>query len=69
MIFSEEWLKEWIDPKMSTNILMESLTMAGLESNGSSAVAYDFTGIIVGEVLTVESHHDAKKLKICKMNK
>jgi len=68
MIFSEEWLKEWIDPKMSTNILMESLTMAGLESDGSSAVAYDFTGIIVGEVLTVESHPDAKKLKICKVS-
>jgi phenylalanyl-tRNA synthetase beta chain len=68
MIFSEEWLKEWIDPQMGTDILMEKLTMAGLESDGSSAVAYDFTGIVVGEVLTVESHPDAKKLQVCKVS-
>ena len=68
MIFSEEWLKEWIDPQMGTDILMEKLTMAGLESDGSSAVAYDFTGIVVGEVLTVEGHPDAEKLQVCKVS-
>jgi phenylalanyl-tRNA synthetase beta chain len=68
MIFSEEWLKEWIDPQMGTDILMEKLIMVGLESDGSLAVAYDFTGIVVGEVLTVESHPDAKKLQVCKVS-
>ena len=65
MIFSEEWLKEWVNPEISTDQLKDRLTMAGLEVDGSSPVARDFKGIVVGEVLSVEQHPNADKLKIC----
>ena len=68
MIFSEEWLKEWIDPKIGADALMDRLTMAGLEADGISAVANDFTGIIVGEVISVQPHSDAKKLQVCSVS-
>ena len=48
MIFSEAWLKEWVDPQMSSDHLMERLTMAGLEVDGFSSVACNFNGIVVG---------------------
>ena len=65
MIFSEEWLKEWVDPQMSANHLMERLTMAGLEVDRFSSVAHDFKGIVVGKVVKVEPHPNADKLKLC----
>ena len=68
MIFSEEWLKEWIDPQMSVENLVDRLTMAGLEVDGVSPVAYSFNGIVVGEVLSVEPHSNADKLKVCKVS-
>ncbi len=53
---------------MSNEDLMESLTMAGLEVDGSLAVARQFSGIIVGEVQSVEQHPDADKLSVCSVN-
>ena len=68
MIFSEAWLKEWVDPQMSSDHLMERLTMAGLEVDGFSSVASDFKGIVVGKVITVQPHPNADKLKLCLVN-
>ena len=31
MKFSERWLREWVDPGLETEALVEQLTMAGLE--------------------------------------
>ena len=67
MIFSENWLKEWVDPKMDTQALMDQLTMAGLEVDGYSRVARQFSGILVGEVKSVEPHPGADKLSVCQV--
>jgi phenylalanyl-tRNA synthetase beta chain len=42
MKFSEAWLREWVDPAISRDELLEQLTMAGLEVDGASSVAGDF---------------------------
>ncbi|MED6333128.1 MAG: phenylalanine--tRNA ligase subunit beta, partial [Pseudomonadota bacterium] len=68
MIFSESWLREWVNTKLDTQDLMDELTMAGLEADGSDPVAREFSGIIVGEVESVESHPNADKLSVCKVN-
>ncbi len=68
MIFSKHWLNEWVDSGLETTQLIEALTMAGLEVDGHSKVARDFSGIIVGEVLTVEQHPDADKLSLCQVS-
>ena len=32
MKFSESWLREWVNPQLSTNELAEQISMAGLEA-------------------------------------
>ena len=65
MIISESWLREWVDSEFSTEELVARLTMAGLEVDGTAAVAREFTGIVVAEVKAVEQHPNADKLKVC----
>ena len=65
MIISENWLREWVDSGLTTDELAESLTMAGLEVDGITPVAREFSGIIVAEVRQVTQHPDADKLRVC----
>ena len=68
MKFSEKWLREWVNPNMDTNALSEQLSMAGLEVDGVDPVAGDFTGVVIGEVISAEQHPDADKLQVTKVN-
>ena len=68
MKFSEQWLREWINPDISTDELSHQLTMAGLEVDAIEPVAAEFTKVVVGEVLSVEKHPDADKLNVCRVN-
>ena len=68
MKFSEQWLREWVNPTVSTQVLAEQLTMAGLEVDAIEPVAAEFEKIVVGEVLSVEKHPDADKLRVCQVN-
>jgi phenylalanyl-tRNA synthetase beta chain len=65
MKFSEAWLREWVNPPVSTEGLADQLSMAGLEVDAVEPVAPAFSGVVVGAVLSVEPHPDAKKLRIC----
>lgn len=68
MKFSEQWLREWVNPSISTDQLCEQLTMAGLEVDAVDPVAPEFEGIIVAEVIDVAPHPDADKLRVCQVN-
>ena len=61
MIFSEQWLREWVSPELETQQLIDELTMAGLEVDGSMPVARQCSGIVVGLVKSVEPHPDAEQ--------
>jgi phenylalanyl-tRNA synthetase beta chain len=61
---SVAWLTEWLQSSLQAEELINSLTMAGIEVSSSSA-APTFTGVVIGEVLSVSQHPDASKLKIC----
>jgi len=67
MKFSEQWLREWVDPPVSTAELVEQLTMAGLEVDSVEPAAAGLDDLLVGEVLSVEAHPDADKLRVCKV--
>ncbi len=67
MKFSEQWLREWVNPDISSQELMDQITMAGLEVDGFEPVAGTFSGVIVGEVTTVQPHPDADKLRVCQV--
>ncbi|MGL4983822.1 MAG: hypothetical protein ACRC5N_03835, partial [Plesiomonas sp.] len=45
MKFSESWLREWVNPAISTEELSEQITMAGLEVDAVEPVAGAFTGV------------------------
>jgi phenylalanyl-tRNA synthetase beta chain len=68
MKFSENWLREWVNPPISTEQLVQQLTMAGLELDYVEPVAASFNKVVIGEVLSVEAHPDAKKLSVCQVN-
>jgi phenylalanyl-tRNA synthetase beta chain len=65
MKFSENWLREWVNPAMSTETLVHELTMAGLEVDGFEPVAPAFDKVVVGQVTSCVAHPDAKKLTVC----
>lgn len=67
MKFSESWLREWVNPQVETDELCEQLTMAGLEVDGVEPAAAIFSGVIVGEIISVEQHPDADKLRVCQV--
>ena len=68
MKFSEQWLREWVNPAVATAELTHQLTMAGLEVDAVEAVAPVFSGVVVGEVLSVEPHPNADRLRFCHVN-
>jgi len=68
MKFSEQWLREWVNPELDTHGLTHQITMAGLEVDGVEQVAGQFSGVVVGEVLSAEQHPDADKLRVCKVS-
>ncbi|AUD79186.1 phenylalanine--tRNA ligase subunit beta [Kangiella profundi] len=68
MKFSEKWLREWVNPEISTQQLVEKLTMAGLEVDGFEYLGNKFSGVVVGEILEAEQHPDADKLRVCKVS-
>jgi len=68
MKFSESWLREWVNPALSSDDLAHQITMAGLEVDGVEPVAGEFTGVIIGEVVECGPHPDADKLQVTKIS-
>ncbi len=67
MQFSELWLREWANPALETQELVDQITMAGLEVDAIEAAAGEFSGIVVGQILSFEKHPEADKLNVCKV--
>ncbi|EFM96786.1 phenylalanine--tRNA ligase subunit beta [Actinobacillus pleuropneumoniae] len=68
MKFNESWLREWVNPAVSTEQLCDQITMLGLEVDDVEPVAGAFSGVVVGEVVECAQHPDADKLRVTKVN-
>ena len=68
MKFSEAWLREWVDPQVSSEELGQRLTMAGLELDEISPAAPQVPGVIVAKVKSMAKHPDADKLNVCQVD-
>jgi len=68
MLIPESWLRSLANPDLSTEALSHLLTMSGLEVESCTSVAPPFTGIVVGEVLSVAKHPNADKLSLCSVS-
>ncbi len=68
MKVSEQWLRTWCNPNWTTQELSEALSLAGLEVDDITAVAPAFSGVVVAEVVRVDAHPDAEKLRVAQVN-
>ena len=68
MKFSENWLREWVDPAVDTETLCEQLTMAGLEVDAvMPAAPAALDGVVVGHVTDVQPHPQADAVQVCQV--
>ncbi len=68
MQFSENWLRTFVNPAISSLELSHALTMAGLEVEEMTPVAPAFGNIVIGEIVEALKHPDADRLQVCKVN-
>jgi phenylalanyl-tRNA synthetase beta chain len=67
MKFSESWLRQSVNPSISTEELAAQITMAGLEVDGIESATPEISGVVVGEIIAVQQHPDADKLRVCQV--
>ncbi len=65
MKISENWLRQLVDIPADHEALLERMTMAGLEVDGARAVGTGLDGVVVGEIVAIEPHPDADRLRVC----
>lgn len=68
MQFPESWLRELVNPEISTDDLAHRLTMAGLEVEETEPAAPPFSGVVVAKIVEIAPHPDADKLRVCKVD-
>ncbi len=65
MKISYNWLKELIDFEALPKKAAELLTMSGSEVEAIEKKGYEISGIVAGEIKTVNPHPQADKLTVC----
>jgi len=68
MKVSEQWLREWADPPVDSDTLVEQLTAAGLEVDSAAPLAPPMDGVVVAQVLEVNPHPEADRLSLCSVD-
>ncbi len=68
MKFSEKWLREWVNPNINSQQLVDKLTLAGLEVDNYQSCSGAFKDVVVAEVIACEAHPDASKLNVCQVS-
>lgn len=68
MKFSEQWLREWVNPNISSDELVAQITLAGLEVDDVESAAGEFTGVVVAEIVSATQHPNADKLQVCQVS-
>ncbi|QKK02769.1 MAG: phenylalanine--tRNA ligase subunit beta [Pseudomonadota bacterium] len=67
MKISHRWLSEWVENDLDAQSLAEQFTLCGLEVDAVEPVAPALDGVVVGEIIAVEPHPDADRLRICRV--
>ena len=67
MKISEQWLREVVNPRATTEKLSERLTLAGIEVSAIHDALPAFKNVFVGEVQSITPHPQTNKLTICKV--
>ena len=54
MKFSEKWLRTLANPDIHAEEMLDQLTMAGLEVDGTEPAAGNFTNVVVAKIVSIE---------------
>ncbi len=65
MLFSYNWLSEFVDGLEPVQTLADRLTITGTEIETVTDLSGGITGVVTAEVVTVEPHPNADKLSLC----
>ncbi len=68
MKVSLKWLKDYVDISLAPKELADKLTMAGLEVKSIQTIAGAWKDLVVGEVVTLNPHPNADRLKLPTVN-
>ncbi len=68
MRVSEQWLRQWVEPQLTTEQLSDRLTMLGLEVDKIEPASGTFSNVVVALVAQAEKHPDADRLNVCKVD-
>ena len=68
MKFSEKWLREWVDPALTSRQLQQQITMAGLEVDSAETPAPALAGVVCAKVLELEKHPTKSRLSVCQVD-
>ncbi|WP_376695411.1 phenylalanine--tRNA ligase subunit beta [Wenzhouxiangella sp. EGI_FJ10305] len=67
MKISHRWLGEWVDSGLDAEEIARRFTLAGLEVDSIEPVAPPLDGVVVSEIVSVEPHPDADRLRVCRV--
>ena len=68
MKFSENWLREWVDPGVDRETLCRRLDMIGLEVESVAELGAGLDQVVVAQILGAERHPEADRLQICQVD-
>ncbi len=67
MKINHHWLRTWVETDLDAHGIAERFTLAGLEVDAVTAVAPPLDGVVVAEIVAVEPHPDADRLRVCRV--
>ena len=62
------WLKEYVDLDLSVEALTDKLVFSGTEVEGIATMGAGLEDVVVGEVLAIEPHPNADRLRLCRVS-
>lgn len=68
MKFSEKWLREWVNPPVSSEELADQLTFLGLEVDEVTTSLPAMSEVVIARVVDVMPHPDADRLRVCEVD-
>ncbi len=68
MKVSQNWLKEFVEIKITPEELSEKLSIGGFEVESLTDCSENVKGVVLGRVEFLEKHNDSDKLSICSVN-
>ena len=62
------WLREFVDFDLSAEELADKYDLSGTAVEGIEYLGKGFENVVTGEVLEVNEHPDADRLRVCKVD-